>query len=225
MKTLISITLLGLLTACGVEVKDPSPKQEPTTNDDKDDTSTNPKQPDSSSEELPLGLCSFETKKSRGCLKASIASTQLVIGPFNYQAGIREFTREFLNDLVDSEYLALEDGETLGFVIPVTTFNFHNGFYGVVEGQGVTYEAFHTGSGNMRIDNVVPGYYGVTLIRDFDLKITNSNGKIVEYLCASMYTRRDVSVQEGKEAVLGQQINEFELNIYEKSCSGLSVKK
>jgi len=45
MKTLISITFLGLLTACGVEVKDPSPKQEPTTNDDKDDTSTNQSNP------------------------------------------------------------------------------------------------------------------------------------------------------------------------------------
>lgn len=224
MKTLISFSLFLALSACGVEVK--APNEEGSDKDTSDESPTT----DSSNngptnKELPLGLCSFETSKSRGCLKASIASTQFVIGPFIYQTGIREFARNFPSDLEDSDYVELKDGESINFVTPITIYNFHSSFYGVVEGLGVTYEAFHTGSGNLRLDNIVPGYYGVSLNRDFDLKIVNQNGKTVGYKCASIFTRREASIEVGKETLLGQQINEFELTIYDKSCSGLSIPK
>lgn len=225
MKSLISLPLFLVLMACGVEVKSPT-TEDPNATKTKTDSSTQTTKPSSDgSTSLPLGLCSFETQKSRGCLKASIASTQFVIGQFSYPSGIKEFGRKFADDIQDSQLVDLQDGQTLQFVIPITIYNFHSGFYGVVEGSGVTYEAFHTGSGNLRLDNIVPGYYGVSLYRDFDLKVVNEQNKIVGYKCASMYTRRDVNVEISKETLLGQQINEFELSIFDKSCSGLSVVK
>lgn len=220
MKNTFLLTFLSvILFSCSVEVKEPG--QENTSPDD--EATPEVVVP---AERNPLqGMCSFNNNPNKGCLKATIANADLYVGDFYYNLGPAEFARVFAEDLQDSYHVSLEVNEHLELTRQVTHQNFYQSFRAGVEGAHTTYNAFHTGLGNIRIDNMSPGYYEVQLSKEFELRVVNDTYQVTGYICAVIWAQRPVDIQFGKESSLGESVSEFELRVFDQSCSGTKKVK
>lgn len=216
---LISFTFSLFLVACGTEIKQP-PQDDPNAK-----KTTEPPKTEATNKPNPLeGVCSFS--KNKGCIKATISSTRLSIDSFFYEMGIKGFAKNFPSDLVDSDMVSIETDQKLMFNRTVTEQNFHSNFSIIIEGDNTTYDSINDNLGNLIVNNVTPGRYTILLSKDFDLKVLDSNSKIVHYRCVTIWSRQQVDILSDQPTALPEAISEFNLSAYkeEESCSGAKVK-
>jgi hypothetical protein len=209
------------MTACGVEVKTPqtetkeSPQQPTQTQDAAEKTDPNPLD----------GVCSYNDDESKGCLKATIASTNLSVDGVIYEMGIKEFARNFPTDLVENQVVELEEDQTIDFSRRVTEKNFHSNFSVIVEGSHTTYDSINLGQGNIQVNDMAPGRYTISLSKDFDLKVTNIDGQTVGFKCATVETNVQVEVRMGRETAYTEAISEFEVRVdRDRNCAGATSR-
>ena len=167
-------------------------------------------------------ICSFDKDQNKGCLKAVITNTNLQIGELNYQMGPVEFARNFPDDLVTQGRVTVPDKNTLEFVYPITQSSFFGKFYIAVEGSHTTYAAYNTGMGNLLVNSMSPGFYNVSVFKEFDLKIVNEKNVTKQYVCATIFTQQAVNVVPGTETPMPSSITTFDLKVYKGSCNGVT---
>jgi hypothetical protein len=83
--------------------------------------------------------------------------------------------------------------------------------------------AIQTGLGNLITNGMSPGLYNVLLSKDFELKVVNK-GDIVGYKCVTIWARRLIEIVAGQETPLPEAVSQFEMEIFNDSCSGLKNK-
>ena len=218
MKT--SLVLFLFLLGCSVE-----PYQgEDESAQEGSQSSTSTEESETISEEYVVNplkdVCSYNNDPDKGCLKAVIAGANLAVGDFFYEVGPKEFGRSFASDLVYQGYVDLEADETLEFSRRVNERTFYSNFHAAIEGSHSTFAARHTGLGNLQIDNASPGTYDVQLSREFSMRVLDAENKIVSHRCILIWTTETTNVEPGEESALGLSIAEFEMKIFDTSCTG-----
>jgi hypothetical protein len=168
-------------------------------------------------------ICSYNKDPDKGCLKATISGSELTIGDFSYSIGVKAFARQFNTDLQSSGQIELNKEDTLEFSQRVTVQNFYSNFIITIEGTHTTYAATQTGLGNLVINGMSPGLYSVLLSKDFELKILNK-GQVVGYRCVTVWSRLRAEIASGQETPFPEAISQFEMEIFNNSCSGLRDK-
>lgn len=218
MKSLILISSLFVTAACSVEVKEPK-KDIGTSTATSTETSTSTKTSSSKDNLSPTrGICSFDADPNKGCLKATIASTRLAIGDFFYEIGPKELTQSFTSDI--QSIAGLEPGQYLVAARTINQKNFFEQFTVGTEGSHTTYQAFHTGLGNLSVNKMFAGYYQVFISKDFDFLVYSKTKEHVGFRCVYIYTSIPVNIEMGIETALPEAIASFELKVYNQSCTG-----
>ena len=165
-------------------------------------------------------VCSYNSDRNKGCMKAVIASSELYVGDYYYSFGPKEMARKFARELQDNPQMDLEMTETLELTRRVSHANFFGGWTIALEGAHSTYQVHHTGLGNLRVDDMSPGFYNVLLVKEFELRVLDEEQDIVGYRCAIIYARRPIDVIAGRETAFKESISEFEVEVFRESCSG-----
>lgn len=213
---LLTILIASLFViSCSAEIKTPPNEQ---IEDEDKKTSSKATQEEPAEARPNKGICSFRSDPNKGCVKAVIASSELYIGNFYYQFGSKEFGRKFATDLEDESNLS--NGDSLALGRKVTQHNFFNGWTIALEGNHTTYQVYHSGLGNLQVNGMAPGFYNILLFKEFELRILDEEDDIIGYQCATIYASRPIDVLAGEETALPETISEFELEIFEESCSG-----
>lgn len=211
LRKFVPLIFLGL-ASCSLEVTDPQ----------KTDQMENPEteQEESAHEPNPLkDICSYRKDKDKGCLKATISTTELSVGDIYYPLGVEQFVKSFDKDFAEAREANLGKKETLEFSRRQSLQKFYSNFNITVEGSHTTYPAYHVGLGNIQVNGMAVGYYNVLVSKEFDLQVLK-NGDLVGYRCVILWAREFVDIQAGKETALPTPISEFELEVYEETCSG-----
>lgn len=169
-------------------------------------------------------ICNYSKDPDKGCLKAVIANSNLYVGEMVYAMGAMDFIKKFPQDLVLNNHIALKDKEQLKFTYTISPNSFYERFFIAAEGTHTSYPAYNTGLGNLYINSMSPGSYGILIYKEFDMKIVDKDNSVVQYMCVSISTNQQVEVMSGKETGMSHSINTFEIDIEETSCNGISVK-
>ena len=210
LKAFLPLIFLGLVS-CSVDIPDP--------NDQPEETETT-ETTDGAYEVNPTkDICSYRKDKNKGCLKATISSTELSVGDTYYPLGVEQFVRTFDEDLGDTRAVNLNEKESLAFAKKQTLHKFYSNFNITVEGAHTTYPAYHVGLGNIQVNGMAVGYYNVLVSKEFDFYVLK-NDKEIGYKCAIVWARQTIEVVAGRETALPQPISEFEVEVYSESCSG-----
>lgn len=214
-------SMFFLVQSCTV-----STSSDPTTPNEKDKetqvaTNTSTQTSTLAIEPNPLkDVCSYGRDLNKGCIKFVIGTTNLTVGPFHYDLGVPQFVKEFMQDVSVEQGIDLNPGQKLQLTSSLSTYNFFDNFYVTVEGGFSTYPAVNTGYGNLVVNKMAPGSYNTTVSKDFELRITNSNGSLHKALCITIWATRNVLVEAGQESVSSTPINNFEYKVYNQGCNG-----
>ena len=225
MKSYLSALLLvGLIQACTVTATDPSKQSNPNGTDTSSANGSGTNTTLTNSTIIapdPLeGICSFGNNKNLGCLKFLIGTTNLSIGPFQYDLGVAQFVKEFMVDVANEHSIPVGLNQTLQMSKTLSTFNFFDNFYVSVEGGFTTYPAVNTGYGNLVVDKMSSGNYNVTISKDFELRVVNKNGSLASAYCVTIWSSRQMVVQAGQESASRSPINTFDYKVYNQGCNG-----
>ena len=217
-KSMVLVSM-GIFTGCSIESKDSSTCNQTTVNKKTDNCSAPTATMDpKTSASGDHGICSF--KPGLGCLKANITNADMRVGDFSYAYGIIDFQKRFPSDLAAAFPDLFIDAAHLQFTRTVTTNNFYSGFDSTAEGSSTTYSPVQTGLGNLQINDMEPGTYTLLFSKSLDISAISSLGKILKHVCAIMVTRIDTLIAADETSAPTRPINEFELQIYDGSCSG-----
>lgn len=214
-KNLSTIVLATMFTACSVQPPEDKKKDAP------DQTTAGTTTPHVANP--TKDICSYNKDPDKGCLKAAISGSELTIGEFSYEIGVKAFARTFNSDLAVSNEVEMVKGTTLEFSQRVTVQNFYSNFAISIEGSHTVYSAVSMGLGNLQVNEMSPGSYSILVSKDFDLKVM-SGSTVVGNKCAIVWARRSVEIAAGHETPLTEAISEFELQIFDTSCSGSKVR-
>ena len=217
MKTILLTSLAFLFVACSAEVRpvDDTTSEQITSDvdDESTDTATEP------TSVVTNDLCKIR-REGRGCLRATVSTAELYVGPFYYEIGVQQFAREFPEDMLSENMPEYPADYGIDFFRKITNKTFYNGFTFLVEGSHTAHTARHTDLGNIQIDDLHTGSYDVLISREFDLRVTDYNDRFVGYKCAVLWTREYIDVEEGRASTFNAPLSSFEVTIYDESCSG-----